>query len=124
MGKFSPKERNRKHKKRLRGSSKYLKPGALARIRYSKGSVSKACTDLGRKRVAVFETEKADGDVALEEKVLDQSPLMLSPVNLVRQISFLGTPKTPKIEECESESCLESLPMELLVSSGFLLYFG
>ncbi|PON53485.1 F-box domain containing protein [Parasponia andersonii] len=115
MGKVSPKERTRKQKKRLRGSSKYLKPGALARLRYSKASASKSCTDLGRKRVAVFEAEKAEGDMVLEEKVIDRSPLMLSPVNLVRQSSFLRTPKTPRVEDWESESRLESLPMELLV---------
>lgn len=123
MGKVSPKERNRKQKKRLRGSSKYLKPGSLARLRYSKASVSKSCTDLGRKRVAFAETEKAEGDTVLEEKVIDRSPLMLSPVNLVKQSSFFGTPKTPRFEDCKSESRLESLPMDLLVSLCCLLYF-
>lgn len=119
MGKVSPKERIRKQKKRLRGSSKYLKPRALARLRYSKASASKSCTDLGRKRVAVLETEKAESDIVLEENAIDKSPLMLSPVNLVKQSSFLGTPKTPTFEACQSESRLESLPMDLLVS--FLL---
>ncbi|EXC35317.1 F-box protein [Morus notabilis] len=115
MGKVSPKERNRKQKKRLRGSSKYLKPRALARLRYSKASASKSCTDLGRKRVAVLETEKAESDIVLEENAIDKSPLMLSPVNLVKQSSFFGTPKTPTFEACQSESRLESLPMDLLV---------
>ena len=123
MGKVSPQERNRKHKKRLRGSSKYLKPGALARLRYSKASVSKSCTDLGRKRVVVLETKKAESEMVLEEKVIDRSPLMLSPVNLVKQSNFIGTPKTPRVEDCESESRLESLPMELLVFFCTLRFF-
>ncbi|XP_030924061.1 F-box protein At4g35930 [Quercus lobata] len=169
MGKVSPKEReskNSKHKKRLRGSSnKYLKPGTLAQLRYSKASAARSCTDLGRKRVAVLDTKKSESNLALEDsvidrsplmlspgnlvressllgtpKVIDKSPLMLSPVNLikqgsffgtpkvidksplmlspakfVRQNSFLGTPKTPRVEDCMSESRLESLPMDLLV---------
>ena len=169
MGKVSPKEReskNSKHKKRLRGSSnKYLKPGTLAQLRYSKASAARSCTDLGRKRVAVLDTKKSESNLALEDsvidrsplmlspgnlvressllgtpkvidksplmlspvnlikqgsffgtpKVIDKSPLMLSPANLVRQNSFLGTPKTPRVEDCMSESRLESLPMDLLV---------
>lgn len=116
MGKVSPKDRNSKKKKRLRASSnKYLKPGALAQFRYSKVSSTKSCTDLGRKRVAVLDTKKADSDAALEDNVIDKTPLMLSPVNLVKQSNFLGTPKTPRVEDCESDSRLESLPMDLLV---------
>lgn len=162
MGKVSPKERgskNSKQKKRSRGSgNKYLKPGALAQLKYSKASSTKPCTDLGRKRVAVVETKKADVDLGLEDRaIIDRSPLMLSPVNLVkqssllktpntplmlspvnsvkqsgllktprtplmlspvdfvRQNSLLKTPKTPRMEDCESESRLESLPMDLLV---------
>ncbi|CAH8283577.1 unnamed protein product [Eruca vesicaria subsp. sativa] len=47
-----------------------------------------------------------------------KSPLMLSsssPKGLVRQNSLLRTPKTPQAEICDSESQLESLPMDLLV---------
>ncbi|KAK9948364.1 hypothetical protein M0R45_003945 [Rubus argutus] len=162
MGKVSPKERgskNSKQKRRSRGSgNKYLKPGALAQLKYSKASSTKPCTDLGRKRVAVVETKKADVDLGLEDRaIIDRSPLMLSPVNLVkqssllktpktplmlspvnsvkqssllktprtplmlspvdfvRQNSLLKTPKTPRMEDCDSESRLESLPMDLLV---------
>lgn len=114
MGKVSPK--NSKHKKRLRGSSnKYLKPGTLAQLRYSKASTTRSCTDIGKKRVAVLEAEKSESNLVIEDKVIDKSPLVLSPVNLVRQNSFLGTPKTPRVEDCPSESRLESLPMDLLV---------
>ena len=120
MGKASPKDResrNSKRKKRIRGSSnKYLKPGTLAQLRYNKASAARSCTDLGRKRVAVLEAKKSESDLALEDnKSIDRSPLMLSPVNLVKQNYFLGTPKTPRVEDCESESRLESLPMDLLV---------
>ncbi|KAL5557500.1 hypothetical protein UlMin_039736 [Ulmus minor] len=116
MGKVSPKERNRKQKKRQRRSSnRYLKPGTLAQLRYSKPSVGKACTDIGKKRVALFETQRDDNDMVVEERVIDRSPLMLSPVNLFKQSNVLGTPKTPRAEDCESESRLESLPIDLLV---------
>ncbi|KHN35537.1 F-box protein [Glycine soja] len=41
---------------------------------------------------------------------------MLSPVNLVKHNSgFVGTPKTPRLDDSLSESKLESLPMDLLV---------
>ncbi|KAM1073180.1 hypothetical protein ACFX2B_018085 [Malus domestica] len=118
MGKVSPKERNSKNpkqKKRRGSGNKYLKPGALARLKYNKVSSAKSCTDLGWKRVAVFESKKVEGDMVIEDKAIDKSPLMLSPVNLVRQNSLLKTPKTPRVEACESESRLESLPMDLLV---------
>ncbi|XP_062144676.1 F-box protein At4g35930 [Alnus glutinosa] len=120
MGKASPKDResrNSKRKKRIRASSnKYLKPGTLAQLRYNKASAARSCTDLGRKRVAVLEAKKSESDLALEDnKTIDRSPLMLSPVNFVKQNNFLGTPKTPRVEDCEFESRLESLPMDLLV---------
>ncbi|CAI0392804.1 unnamed protein product [Linum tenue] len=124
MGKVSPKDGDfdtPRRRRRLRSSSsRYLKPGALAQLRYSKASVTKSCTDLGRKRVAVFGTEKTDvlDNVAVENKVdaHDSSPLLLSPVNLFKQNRAEGTPRTPRVEDCESESRLESLPMDLLVN--------
>ncbi|XP_057723084.1 F-box protein At4g35930 [Arachis stenosperma] len=132
MGKASPKERNwkaNKGKRQLRSSgNKYLKPGTLAQLRINKSSstlvssssassAANGCTDLGKKRVAVLSSRKAQigGDVGNEGKVFDKSPQMLSPVNSVKQSGFLGTPKTPRIEDCLSESRLEGLPMDLLV---------
>ncbi|PRQ47359.1 hypothetical protein RchiOBHm_Chr2g0098831 [Rosa chinensis] len=150
MGKVSPKERglkNSKQKKGSRGSgNKYLKPGALAQLKYSKASSAKPCTDLGRKRVAVVETKKDDVDLGIEDRAsplmpspvnlvkqssllktpvnsvkqssllkTPRTPLMLSPVDFVRQNSLMKTPMTPRMEDCESESRLESLPMDLLV---------
>ncbi|MED6193563.1 hypothetical protein PIB30_020707 [Stylosanthes scabra] len=131
MGKASPKERNwkvNKGKRQLRSSgNKYLKPGTLAQLRINKSSsmlvpssslgTASPCTDLGKKRVAGLSSRKSQirGDVRNEGKVFDKSPLMLSPVNLVKQGGFLGTPKTPRIEDSLSESRLEGLPMDLLV---------
>ncbi|KAG8662831.1 F-box protein At4g35930 [Manihot esculenta] len=120
MGKVSPKDRDLKtpkQKRRLRSSSnRFLKPGALAQLRYSKAAATKSCTDLGKKRVAVFTTKKAEEDDLMNEnKVVDKSPLMLSPVDILKQSHLVRTPKTPQTEESESESRLESLPMDLLV---------
>lgn len=118
MGKVSPKEKSwkgKKGRKQLRSSkNKYLKPGTLAQLRCNRSSGSggggggggKACTDLGKKRVAVGLNSR---------ETVEKSPVMLSPVNLVRQNSLVGTPKTPRIEEPQSDSRLESLPMDVLV---------
>ncbi|KAH7566237.1 hypothetical protein JRO89_XS08G0122500 [Xanthoceras sorbifolium] len=119
MGKVSPKERgakNSKHKRRLRSSSnRYLKPGALAQLRYSKASATKSCTDLGKKRIALLDAKKVDDvDLVNESNSVDESPMMLSPVDLRKQNPWVMTPKTPREEDCESDSRLESLPMDLL----------
>ncbi|XP_010548266.1 PREDICTED: F-box protein At4g35930 isoform X3 [Tarenaya hassleriana] len=121
MGKVLPKgddSRTSKRKKRLRRSgNKYLKPGALVQLRYSKASAAKPCTDLGKKRVAVIDTQKTENDIAVEHKA-SQSSLMLSPVDIVKQSNLstlVRTPKTPQADPCNSESRLESLPMDLLV---------
>ncbi|XP_061358998.1 F-box protein At4g35930 [Gastrolobium bilobum] len=120
MGKASPKEKSwkvTKGKKQMR--NKYLKPGTLAQLRCNKssyssssGSASKSCTDIGKKRVALLHTRKTQGH---DDKVFDKSPLTLTPVNLVKQSNLLGTPKTPRTDDIQSESRLESLPMDLLV---------
>ncbi|KAI3420674.1 uncharacterized protein J3R85_012613 [Psidium guajava] len=119
MGKVSPKERETKgarQKRRLRSSSKkYLKPGALAQLRYSRGSGAKSCTDIGKKRVAVLDAKKAENDVPLEDKAADKSPLLLSPVNLAKQNNLPWTPQTPHDNDCKTESRLEALPIDLLV---------
>lgn len=119
MGKVSPKDRrskSSKQKRRLRSSSnKYLKPGALAHLRYNKASAAKSCTDLGKKRVGVLDSEKMDNDRAEENKAIYGSPMMLSPVDMCKQNNLLGTPQTPRTDFCDYESRLESLPMDLLV---------
>ncbi|KAI4327768.1 hypothetical protein L6164_020192 [Bauhinia variegata] len=119
MGKTSPKDKGSKtpkQRRQLRSSgNKYLKPGTLAQLRYSKSSTARTYTDLGKKRVAILHSGKTENNVGAEVEVLNKSPLTLSPVNLVSQNNLLGTPKTPRPEDFESESRLESLPMDLLV---------
>lgn len=84
MGKVSPKDRETKtgkQKRRPRSSSnKYLRPGALAQLRYNKASAAKSCTDLGKKRVALVDADKQKNDVILENKIINRSPTILSPV--------------------------------------------
>ncbi|XP_042500632.1 F-box protein At4g35930 isoform X2 [Macadamia integrifolia] len=130
MGKVSPKDKGSmtpKQKRRLRNSSnKYLKPGALAQLRYSKAVTAKSCTDIGKKRVVVLDSKKPESDLALQNKAVDQSPPMLSPerisfraiggpLDLLKQNKLPISPRTPRTNDCESESRLESLPMDLLV---------
>lgn len=90
-------------------NNKYLKPGALAQIRYSKASAAKACTDLGRKRVAVLTSKQSKTeDVEICQDVsISNSAVILSPVkcesapetgvadSLVSQNPIQKTPKTP-----------------------------
>ncbi|KAK8673302.1 hypothetical protein V6N13_111648 [Hibiscus sabdariffa] len=120
MGKESPDDREiktaKKNKRLKSSSSKYLKPGTLAHLRYNKASAAKLCTDLGKKRVAVLDTKKPeDGNLLMENKVIEKGTLMLSPVDFHKQNSLVRTPKTPRPEVFESESRLESLPMDLLL---------
>ncbi|XP_027347835.1 F-box protein At4g35930 [Abrus precatorius] len=126
MGKALPNEKSwkvTKGKRQLRSSgNKYLKPGTLSQLRGNKSSgsgsgVGKCCTDIRKKRVALLNSRKSR-NVRHEDhdnKLFDRSPVMLSPVNLVKQSGWVGTPKSPRAEDCISESRLESLPMDLLV---------
>ncbi|GMH06572.1 hypothetical protein Nepgr_008412 [Nepenthes gracilis] len=131
MGKVSPKDKESKTPRKRRrfqsSSNKYLKPGALARLRYSKVSAAKSCTDLGKKRVVLSDAKKMNKNgFVIENKVIDDTPPILSPekfcfspvaapLNTVKQGNLLRTPKTPVAEDSESESRLEALPMDLLV---------
>ncbi|KAM3394478.1 F-box protein [Capsicum galapagoense] len=130
MGKVSPKDcqsKAPKQKKRLRRTKgKYLRPGALAQLRYTKVAAAKSCTDLGKKRVAVITSDETKDQAALQNNVIDASPIFLSPVkfcygsvntpiDVTKQNKLQMTPKTPGAFECTSESRLESLPMDLLV---------
>ncbi|KAK8716824.1 hypothetical protein V6N13_044121 [Hibiscus sabdariffa] len=129
MGKESPDDREiktaKKNKRLKSSSSKYLKPGTLAHLRYNKASAAKLCTDLGKKRVAVLDTKKPeDGNLLMENKVIEKGTLMLSPVDFHKQNSLVRTPKTPRPEVFESESRLESLPMDLLVCLARQFHFN
>ncbi|KAL8211181.1 hypothetical protein R6Q57_005618 [Mikania cordata] len=133
MGKVSLKEKmskTSKKKKRVHGSNKYLKPGALAQLRNNKVSASKLCTDIGKK-VDAMDTENTLGIPLIPKECASDIPVILSPQNLryglvaglldVRKENNLQrTPKTPRdpvleFDELDHESRLESLPMELLV---------
>lgn len=130
MGKVSPKDgqsKTPKQKRRTKSTKgKYLKPGALAQLRYTKASAAKSCTDLGKKRVAVITSDETNNQAALKNSVVEGSPIFLSPVkfcygsvntpiDISKQNKLQMTPKTPGAFECTSESRLESLPMDLLV---------
>ncbi|PIA55430.1 hypothetical protein AQUCO_00700015v1 [Aquilegia coerulea] len=121
MGKVCPKEkvkvsrRNRKQKRQLNARKEYLKPGALAhQLRYGRTICAKSpssCTDLAKKRIVVLDSPKDD-------VVLDQSPSpLLSPLRTTSGPldMIVATPKTPQLQFQDSESRLESLPMDLLV---------
>lgn len=126
---MSPKDRESKtpkQKRRLKNSSnKYLKPGALAQFRYNKATAVKSYADLGKKSVALMAAKNAEhNDHAVQSKVMDKSPLMLSPVDVLKQNALVRTPKTPRMEEYDSESRLESLPMDLLVLLARQFHFN
>lgn len=133
MGKVSPKDKESKTPKQRRrtraSNNKYLRPGALAQLRYTKASSTKSCTDLGKKRIVLSDSKKGvSNELVIAQKVVpiqETSSMMSpekfgfsavsSPLDLVKQNSLLKTPKTPRVEGCDSESRLEALPMDLLV---------
>lgn len=105
------------------GRNKYLKPGALAQLRYSR-TATRSCKVVGRKRVT-SDSEKKVGLPKAEAAVLSTASPAVSPTPTRTDFQFtagagdgtrpLGTPKTPQAERCDSQSRLESLPLELLV---------
>ncbi|GAB4847573.1 hypothetical protein Ancab_026635 [Ancistrocladus abbreviatus] len=91
------------------------------------------CIDLEKKRVVlsiakkVNEVDLSKNDLMIETAVIEESFSMMSPkkfvfsptsmgLDAVNQGNLLRTPKTPCAEVYESESGLEALPMDLLVS--------
>ncbi|XP_078442747.1 F-box family protein isoform X2 [Wolffia australiana] len=107
-----------KQKKRGKNiKNRYLKPGALAQIRYSRAS-SKPCTDISRKRVVLQSKESKTSLLCCTQLDIDVTP-MASPSRIEIDASFSYksplTPKTPATPKRQSTSILESLPMDLLV---------
>lgn len=99
-------------KKSKSSSNKYLKPGALVHLCYSKASAAaaaKSCNDFGKKRVPVFDTKLTRNNrVAMEEHINSpKSPLILSPVNIVRRSSLVRPMKFDDLQ-VESKSCKKS----------------
>ncbi|GAB4848446.1 hypothetical protein Ancab_003147 [Ancistrocladus abbreviatus] len=137
MGKASRKNRESKTSNPRRSSrcssNKYLKPGALAQLRYYKAlAVKSSCTDIGKKRLVLSDAKKVNKndlsktDLMIVNKVNKESFSMMSPdkfvfspvavaLDAVKEGTLLRTPKTPSAEDCKSESRLEALPMDLLV---------
>lgn len=121
MGKVSPKDKTSRKRRGVRfKSSKYLKPGALAQMRYAKASAAKPCSD-----IVVLDTPKDEQDIMLVNDNIQGSPLMMSPSKflfspvagtsdvVIRNSDLLRTPKTPSPRD--SESRLEALPMDILM---------
>lgn len=97
-------------------------------MRYSKAKLA-PCADR-KERVSgldgVDKIEESGVQVEGAKSVVDESPMFLSPVrgfgpviepfDVVKPNYLQSTPKTPSaVEDCNSESRLESLPMDLLV---------
>ncbi|XP_077246258.1 F-box protein At4g35930-like [Tasmannia lanceolata] len=100
-----------KQKRKLRNArNRYLKPGALAQLRYNR-STTRSCTDVGNTRVVMLGS-KVENDVLLQTNSVNRS--LMSPER-TSLCPMIGTPKTPRIANCGSESLLESLPMDILV---------
>ncbi|WVZ09352.1 hypothetical protein V8G54_013882 [Vigna mungo] len=90
-----------------------------------KGEENARVFDLGKKRVVVLHARKRAKGHEENARVFDKSLVMLPPVNLVSHgAGFIGTPKTPRLDDSLSESKLESLPMKLLVKILCLLHHG
>ncbi|KAM3342964.1 hypothetical protein P3S68_027930 [Capsicum galapagoense] len=130
MGKESPNDgqsKTPKQKKQSRSTKeKYLRPGALAKLHYTKVAAAKSCTDLEKKRVIVITSDETKDQAALQNDVIDESPIFLSPmkfcydsgntpIDVSKQNKLQRTPKTPGAFECTAESRLESLLTNLLV---------
>lgn len=104
-----------KQKKRVKqAKNKYLKPGALAQIRYSRST----SRDIGKKRILL----NAKDEVELPpqpEVLLENNTPILSPARLNFEPfdSNKGQilPKTPDASVFGGDSRLESLPLDLLV---------
>lgn len=108
-----------KQKKRVKHTkNKYLKPGALAQIRYSRST----SRDIGKKRI-LLNVEKDDleilpqGEVVFENITPIMSPTRLNfePFSGIKGQILPRTPRTPQATEFDGHSRLESLPLDLLI---------
>ncbi|XP_038973967.1 F-box protein At4g35930-like isoform X2 [Phoenix dactylifera] len=121
-----------KQKKRVKNAcNKYLKPGALAQLRDGR-TTARSCTDIGKKRI-VFNSEKAKLVLLHKEEVTVHSNTpVASPIRINFQTMVDGnkqqklpvTPKTPEGVDCDNQSRLESLSIDLLVLLARQLHFN
>lgn len=70
---------------------------------------------LRQNSVLQVDAAKALDDGVVEGTPTNRSPAFYSPINYSKQNDLLRTPKTPRFEDCDSESMLEALTMDLLV---------
>ena len=127
MGKVSPKDSDSKistRKKKLKSSNnKYLKPGALVQLCYSKASATaKSNNDLGKKRVPVFDSKPARSNViAVEDVSSPRSPLLSSPVNVVKRSSLVRPMKFDDLQvESSKKSPLMLSPVGIVMQNSLL----
>jgi hypothetical protein len=107
-----------KQKKRVKhAKNKYLKPGALAQIRYSRST----SRDIGKKRILLNAKDELElppqPEVLLESNTLVLSPARLNfePFGSNTGQVLPKTPRTPNASVSCGDSGLESLPLDLLV---------
>uniref|UniRef100_A0A804LZE3 F-box protein n=1 Tax=Zea mays TaxID=4577 RepID=A0A804LZE3_MAIZE len=107
-----------KQKKRVKhAKNKYLKPGALAQIRYSRST----SRDIGKKRILLNAKDELElppqPEVLLESSTTILSPARLNfkPFGSNKGQILPKTPKTPDASAFDGDSNLESLPLDLLV---------
>ncbi|KAL0739494.1 hypothetical protein Bca4012_015704 [Brassica carinata] len=126
MGKVSPKDSDSKistRKKKLKSSNnKYLKPGALVQLCYSKASATaKSCSDLGKKRVPVFDTKPARSNaIAVEDVSSPRSPLVSSPVNVVKRSGLARPMKFDDLHVESKKSPLMLSPVGIVMQNALL----
>ncbi|KAK1441255.1 hypothetical protein QVD17_07099 [Tagetes erecta] len=121
MGKVS-------HKYKTSLKSKQKLHVTIGQICNSKASMlaSVSCLDLGKKRVAVLDGEKAGCSRLCQNKSSDETPVVLSPdrlrcghvvgyVDLLKENNLQRTPPSDEGKAGYESMQLESLPMELLV---------
>lgn len=135
MGKVSPRDREsktRKQRRHIRSSSnKHLKPGALAQLRHIKASAANSCKDLGMESIGQLNAIKGESVTMLDDKVVHGSSMfppktfesLVDCVDLPKQHNLFKTPKTSDTADCTSESRLESLPIDLLVTMFICLHW-
>ena len=106
-----------KQKKRVKhAKNKYLKPGALAQIRYTRST----SRDIGKKRILLNAKDELEispqAEVLLESTapILSPARLNFEPFGSNKGLILPKTPRTPDAAEF-GDSRLESLPLDLLV---------
>lgn len=126
---MSPKSLAFKQKKRVKNArNKYLKPGALAHLHDARTTTkSRCCTDIGKKRIVLEYSAMAKLEpLNREEVTVHSNAAAASPIRSDFQPMVDGhkqqklpeTPKTPEGVDCDNQSRLESLPIDLLVGNN------